>query len=154
MKKILFVCHGNICRSPMAEFILKALAAERGLSDRLYIESAATSYEEIGNPVYPPARAELAKHGISCAGKQARKLKKADFEDFAYLIAMENYNLRNIRREFGDTLLQKVTLLLSYTDRPGDIDDPWYTRDFGAAYAQIKAGCEGFLQYLEENHEI
>ena len=154
MIKVLFICHGNICRSPMAEFILKDMVSARGLADRFYIESAATSYEEIGNPVYPPARAELAKHGISCKGKQARKLLKRDFEEFDYLIAMESFNLRNIKREFGAALTDEVKLLLDYTDTPGDIDDPWYTGSFDVTYGEIVAGCQGFLQYLEENNEI
>lgn len=152
--KILFVCHGNICRSPMAEFILKDMAASRGIADRLEVASAATSYEEIGNPVYPPARAELARHGIDCRGKKARKLRKDDFVTFDYLIAMEGYNLRNIRREFGDALAQRVTLLLDYTECPGDIDDPWYTREFDAAYRQIEEGCRGLLAHIEAGHEI
>lgn len=153
MVKVLFICHGNICRSPMAEFILKDMTAARGIAGRFHIESAATSYEEIGNPVYPPARAELARHGISCAGKQARKLRKADFENFDYLIAMEGYNLRNIRREFGEALTRRVSLLLDYTDHPGDIDDPWYTGAFDVAYRQIAEGCEGFLAHIEGQNE-
>lgn len=148
MIKILFVCHGNICRSPMAEFILKDMVATRGMEAKFHIESAATSYEEIGNPVYPPARAELAKHGISCAGKTARKLVKSDFSEFDYLIAMEEYNLRNIRREFGAELSEQVKLLLDYTESPGDIADPWYTGSFDVTYREIVAGCEGFLERL------
>ena len=154
MIKILFICHGNICRSPMAEFILKDMVSTRGIADRFHIESAATSYEEIGNPVYPLARAELAKHGIGCKGKQARKLLKRDFEEFDYLIAMEGFNLRNIHREFGEDLLGRVSLLLDYTNTPGDIDDPWYTGSFDVTYKEIEAGCEGFLKYLEGNNEI
>ena len=149
MKKVLFICHGNICRSPMAEYILKDMVRKNGLEDKFYIESAATSYEEIGNPVYPPARAELAKHGIGCRGHAARKLVKADFEEFDYLIAMEEYNLRNIRREFGEALAKKVSLLLDYTDMPGDIDDPWYTGSFDVTYNEIVMGCEGFLATIE-----
>lgn len=149
MIRVLFVCHGNICRSPMAEYILKDMVRKNGLEDKFYIESAATSYEEIGNPVYPPARAELAKHGIGCRGHSARKLVKADFEEFDYLIAMEEYNLRNIRREFGEALAKKVSLLLDYTDMPGDIDDPWYTGSFDVTYNEIVMGCEGFLATIE-----
>ena len=148
MLKVLFICHGNICRSPMAEFVLKGIVEKRHLSDLFHIESAATSYEEIGNPVYPPARRELAKHGINCDGKRARKLVKADFAEYDYLIAMEQYNLRNIRREFGPELTERVSLLLDYTDTPGDIDDPWYTGNFGLTYDQVVKGCEGFLQQL------
>lgn len=147
--KVLMVCHGNICRSPMAEYILKDMVRKNGLENKFYIESAATSYEEIGNPVYPPARAELAKHGIGCKGHVARKLVKADFEEFDYLIAMEEYNLRNIRREFGEALAKKVSLLLDYTDMPGDIDDPWYTGSFDVTYNEIVMGCEGFLATIE-----
>lgn len=148
MTKILFICHGNICRSPMAQYILQDLVEKRGIAGEFHIASAATSYEEIGNPVYPPARAELAKHGISCSGHAARKLVKSDFTDYDYLIAMENYNLRNIRREFGEALTKQVSLLLDYTDIPGDIDDPWYTGSFGITYEEIRRGCEGFLDYL------
>ena len=148
MIKVLFICHGNICRSPIAEYVLKNLITQRNISDHFYIASAATSYEEIGNPVYPPARAELAKHGISCSGHAARKLVKSDFEEYDYLIAMEAFNLRNIRREFGETLEKRVSLLLDYTDTPGDIDDPWYTGDFGITYDEILKGCEGLLEHL------
>ena len=147
MIKVLFLCHGNICRSPMAEFILKDLTATHNLTHQFYIESAATSYEEIGNPVYPPARRVLAGHGISCEGKRARKLVRADFEEFDYLIAMEEYNLRNIRREFGGELAGRVSLLLDYTDQPGDIDDPWYTGKFELTYDEIESGCLGFLKH-------
>lgn len=148
MISVLMICHGNICRSPMAEFVLKDLISKHHLEGKFHIESAATSYEEIGNPVYPPARRELAKHGISCDGKRARKLIKSDFNDFDYLIAMEQYNLRNIHREFGTALTERVTLLLDYTDTPGDIDDPWYTGNFGLTYGEILKGCEGFLKQL------
>ena len=148
MIKVLFICHGNICRSPMAEFVLKKLVHDRRLDSNFHIESAATSYEEIGNPVYPPARRELAKHGINCDGNSARKLIKADFAEYDYLIAMEQYNLRNIRREFGPELTECVSLLLDYTDAPGDIDDPWYTGNFGLTYDEVVKGCEGFLQQL------
>ena len=132
----------------MAEYILKDIVSKRGITDHFHIASAATSYEEIGNPVYPPARAELAKHGISCNGHAARKLVKSDFDDYDYLIAMEAYNLRNIRREFSEALEKKVSLLLDYTDTPGDIDDPWYTGNFGITYEEILRGCEGLLDYL------
>ena len=152
MIKVLFICHGNICRSPMAEYILKDLVAKRNLSHQFHIASAATSYEEIGNPVYPPAKVELAKHGISCEGHAARKLVRKDFEDYDYLIAMEQYNLRNIRREFGDALANQVSLLLDYTDAPGDIDDPWYTGSFGVTYEEILRGCKGLLDDIGAMH--
>lgn len=148
MIKVLFLCHGNICRSPMAEFIMKDLVKSHHLDSMFHIESAATSYEEIGNSIYPPARRELACHNINCDGKQARKLLKRDFKDFDYLIAMEEYNLRNIRREFGQELASQVRLLLDYTDEPGDIDDPWYTGNFAKTYEEIEKGCQGLLSYL------
>ena len=148
MISVLMICHGNICRSPIAEFVLKDMVKKHHLEYQFHIESAATSYEEIGNPVYPPARRVLATHGISCDGKRARKLVKKDFEDFDYLIAMEEYNLRNIRREFGANLTERVSLLLDYTDRPGDIDDPWYTGKFDLTYDEIELGCKGFLKSL------
>ena len=148
MISVLMIRHGNICRSPIAEFVLKDMVKKHHLENQFHIESAATSYEEIGNPVYPPARRVLATHGISCDGKRARKLVKKDFEDFDYLIAMEEYNLRNIRREFGANLTERVSLLLDYTDRPGDIDDPWYTGKFDLTYDEIELGCKGFLKSL------
>ena len=148
MIKVLFVCHGNICRSPMAKYILKHLVESRDIEDDFYIDSCATSYEEIGNPVYPPARQELARHGISCKGHAARKLVKADFIEYDYIIAMEQFNLRNIRREFGEELAGQVSLLLDYTDTPGDIDDPWYSGGFDVTYQEIVKGCEGLLKHL------
>ena len=148
MIKILFICHGNICRSPMGAYILKDLVRSRGIEDLFQIDSAATSYEEIGNPVYPPARRELRKHGISCEGHHARRMEKHDYEAYDYLIAMESYNIRNMLRILGDDPEGKITRLLDYTDRPGDIDDPWYTGDFETAYRQIREGCEGFLSFL------
>ena len=133
MIRVLFVCLGNICRSPMAEFIMKSIISERGLSDRFYIASAATSTEEIwngiGNPVYPPAREELAWHGISCKGKRAVQLTKADYEK--------------------NDPEGKVKLLLDYSDNPRDIADPWYTGGFDVTYSDVVEGCEAFLKYME-----
>ena len=148
MIKLLFVCHGNICRSPMAEFVMKQLVKERGLQDSFFIQSAATSREEIGNPVYPPARRELAKHGLSCTGKTARHLEKEDYDVFDFLIGMEDINLRNMRRICGGDPEGKMHLLLDYTDSPGDIDDPWYTGRFAEVYDQIRRGCEGLLKEI------
>ena len=157
--KILFVCHGNICRSPMAEFILKDMTQKRGIADCFYIASAATSTEEIwngvGNPVYPPAREELAKHGISCAGKRAVQVCKADYEKYDYLICMDGNNLRNLSRIIGADRDGKVSLLLDYAGRNGQaIADPWYTGNFTATYKDVSDGCEGFLQYLKENGKL
>ena len=154
MIKILFICHGNICRSPMAEFIMKKMVADAELSDRIYVESAATSSEELDNPVYPPARAELARHGLSCNGKRARQITDRDYENFDYIICMEKYNIRNMKRRLGryeSDPQAKISLLLDYTDKPGDIDDPWYTGLFAEVYDQIAAGCRGLLTHIISN---
>ena len=149
MTSILFVCLGNICRSPMAEFIMKDLAEKAGLSDRFHIASAATSTEECGNPVYPPARRKLAEHGIGCAGKTARQLRREDYGRFDLIIGMDAGNLRNIRRICGGDPEGKVRLLLDYAGRPGqEVADPWYTGDFEAAWRDIEAGCQGLLEAL------
>lgn len=149
MKKILFICHGNICRSPMAEFVMKKLVQERGLSQEYLIQSAATSREEIGNPVYPPARKELESHGISCKGKTARQVELQDYHTFDWLIYMENYNRPRLMRILGDDPEEKCRRLLDFTDRPGDIDDPWYTGDFSGTYHEILTGCRCLLDQLE-----
>ena len=150
MVKILFVCHGNICRSPMAEFVMKDLVKKAGLEERFHIESAATSTEEIGNPVYPPARRKLAEHGIGCAGKTARQLTAADYQAYDFLIGMDQANLRNMRRICGGDPDGKISLLLDFTDRSGEVADPWYTGDFEATWRDVQAGCRGLLGYLKE----
>ena len=149
MTKILFVCHENICRSPMAEFVMKNLVKKAGLENQFHIESAATSTEEIGNPVYPPARRKLAEHGISCEGKTARQLTRADYDRFGLLVGMDRANLRNMRRICGEDHAGKLRLLMDYTDRPGDIADPWYTGDFEATWRDVLAGCRGLLSQLQ-----
>ena len=153
--RVLFVCLGNICRSPMAEFVMKDMVSKRGIADKFYIASAATSTEEIwngiGNPVYPPARKELAKHGISCEGKRAVQITKADYGKYDYILGMEQRNIRNILRIVGKDSEGKVKLLLDYSDDPRDIADPWYTGDFESTYRDVVEGCEGFLRYLEKN---
>ena len=148
MKKILFVCHGNICRSPMAEFVMKKLVADAGLSDQFQIDSAATSTEEIGNPVYPPARRKLAEHGISCAGKTARQLTQHDYQYYDHLIAMDQNNIRNMMRMLGGDPDHKIDLLLSFTDNPHEVADPWYSGNFDATWRDCLAGCTALLQYL------
>lgn len=147
--RVLFVCHGNICRSPMAEFVFKKMVSDRGLSDRFEIASAATSTEEIGNPVYPPARRELAKHGISCAGHAARQVHSRDYRHYDYLICAEQYNIRNLRWILPKDPEGKICRLLDFTDRPRDISDPWYYGNFDVTYAEIVEGCEAFLTHLE-----
>ena len=130
MKKLLFVCHGNICRSPMAEFVMKDLVKKAGLESQFRIESAATSREEIGSPVYPPARRKLAEHGISCEGHAARQLTNQDYEEYDLLIGMDQANLRSMYRICGGDFSDKMSLLMEHTDHPGDVADPWYTGDF------------------------
>ena len=149
MKKILFVCHGNICRSPMAEFVMKALVAESGRSDEFVIASAATSREEIGNGVYPPVRRLLNAHGIDCSGKTARQLEKRDYGDYDYLVGMDSANFRNMHRICGGDSEGKISLLLDYTDHPRDVADPWYTGDFDATWRDVWEGCRGLLRAID-----
>jgi len=146
--KILFICHGNICRSPMAEFVMKHLVDEAGLSDAFEIASAAVSTEEIGNPVYPPARQKLAEHGIGCEGKRARVMTRDDYRYYDYIVAMDRDNLRRLQRLCGQDQDRKISLLMDYTDRPGDVADPWYTRDFEATLKDVLEGCRGLLEKL------
>ena len=152
MTKIMFVCHGNICRSPMAEFIFKRLINEKGIADQFVVSSCATSTEEIwngiGNPVYPPAKRELMKHNISCEGKRAVQLKKSDYDGYDYLIAMDTNNVRNIMRIIGSDKEEKVYKLMSFTSRGGDVADPWYSGDFETCYNDIYEGCSCLLERL------
>lgn len=148
MIKVLFVCHGNICRSPMAEFIFKDLVKKHRTEGEFEICSAATSTEEIGNPVYPPARAKLAEHGISCKGKTAVQMTESDYDRYDKIIAMDRYNLRNMQRFVGNDEKNKVSLIMDYTDRRGDVADPWYTGDFDTAWNDILDGCIGLYAAL------
>ena len=148
MHRVLFVCHGNICRSPMAEFVMKDLVKNAGLERKFSIASAATSTEEIGCPVYPPARRKLAEHGIGCAGHAARQLTAADYDHWDYLVGMDGANLRNMRRICGGDPEGKISLLLDWADRSGDVADPWYTGDFDATWRDVLAGCSGLLAHI------
>jgi len=148
--RILFVCHGNICRSPMAEFVMKDLVSKAGLDDQFYIESAATSTEEIGNGVYPPAKRKLAEHGISCMGKTAHQMTRNDYQRFDLLIGMDTWNLRNMNRICGGDPEGKIHLLLDYTNRPGDVADPWYTGNFEATWRDVFEGCTLLLKDLTD----
>ena len=152
MVKILFVCLGNICRSPMAEYIMKDLVKKAGLDNRFVIASAATSREEIGNPVYPPARRKLAEHGIGCEGHAARQLVSRDYDRFDLLIGMDHANIRSMQRICGGDTEGKIHLLMEYSGKPGkEVSDPWYTDDFETAWKDILAGCQGLFRSLQEN---
>ena len=149
MTKILFICHGNICRSPMAEFVMKDLVKKAGMESQFHIESAATSTEEIGNPVYPPARRKLAEHEISSDGHAARQLRNEDYDRFDLLIGMDKANLRNIHRICGGDFDGKIHLLMEYAGYPeAEVADPWYTDDFEATWRDVLAGCQGLLGAL------
>lgn len=176
MIRILFVCHGNICRSPMAEFVMRKLAADAGFSERIETASAATSTEEIGNPVYPPVRKLLAEHDIDCKGKTARQLTKCDYAEYDYIIGMDSTNIRNMRRIFGigangvyanaagadscsdigdaGDAQNKLHLLMDFTDSPGDVADPWYTRDFERTWRDVNESCAGFLKNFLKMSEL
>lgn len=149
MTRILFVCHGNICRSTMAEFVLKDMAKKRGLSDVLYVESAATSTEELGNPVYPGTARVLREHGIGgFEDKQARQLKASDYDNFDLIIGMDEENMRNIRRMLGDDPAGKVYKMMEFAGSNRNVADPWYTRDFETTYEDVCDGCVGLLGFL------
>lgn len=152
MTKILFVCHGNICRSPMAEFIFRDMIEKKGLSEQFLIASCATSTEEIwngiGNPVYPSAKAELALHGISCDGKRAVQLQKRDYDKYDLLIGMDNANIRNMLRILGGDPNHKIHKLMDYTARGGEVADPWYSDRFDIAYRDILDGCVGLFENI------
>ncbi len=152
MTKILFVCHGNICRSPMAEFLMKELVRQAGQSEAFCIASAATSAEELGNPVYPPVRRKLAEHGIDCTGKTARQLTRRDYEDWDLLIGMDEENMAGMRRLFGGDPEGKLHRLLEYAGLNQDVADPWYTRDFDAAWQDVTVGCTALLNRLSRRH--
>ena len=144
--KILFVCLGNICRSPMAEFIMKQMVADAGLSEQFEIASAATSTWEIGNPVYPPARRKLAELGIGCKGNTARQMTRKDYDYYDLIIGMEQKNLRDIKAITGEDRLGKIVLLMDFTDSPHDIADPWYTGDFDATWNDVTKGCAALIE--------
>ena len=150
MIKILFICHGNICRSPMAECVLKNMVAQSGRSSEFYIDSAATSREEIGNPIYPPAIRKLKEEGIPLSGHRAVQMTREDYDKYDLLLAADSANLRNMRRIAGGDPQGKIRRLLDYTSRPRDIADPWYTGNFDVTYNDIVEGCQGLLDWLDQ----
>ena len=151
MIKVLFVCHGNICRSPMAELMMKDMVSKAGLSGSIYVESAATSREEIGNDMYPPARRKLTQEGIPFERRSARQITPSDYDRFDYIILMEQYNYRNAMRIFGDDPEGKVKLLLDFAGSGRDIADPWYTGNFDRTYDDLVEGLTALLHHIEEN---
>ena len=158
MIKIMFVCHGNICRSPCAEFVFRKLIAEKHLSDKYFVASSATSTEEIymgvGNPVYPPMRAELSKHGIDCTGKRAVQLKPSDADKYDLFIGMDSANIRNMHRILPSSAHGKIKKLLEYAGRNSDVSDPWYSGEFDVAYRDILEGCTALLENTEKQNNI
>ncbi len=148
MIKILFICHGNICRSPMAEFIMKDLVQKAGVSEQFEIASAATSTEEIGNPVHRGTRDKLRRVGISTDGKTAVQLKKSDYLKYDYLIGMDTWNIRNMQRMLGGDPEGKIYKLLTFANSERDVADPWYTGDFETTYQDVMAGCKGLMRHL------
>ena len=149
MTKILFVCHGNICRSTMAEYVMKHLVKEAGRESEFYIDSAATSTEEIGNGVHHGTRRKLAQVGIPCGDHRARQVTWKDYESFDYIIGIDNANIRNLNRMLKGDPNGKITMMLDYTDRPGEVADPWYTGNFDATYRDVLEGCSGLLEQLQ-----
>ena len=145
MKKILFVCHGNICRSPMAEFVMKELVKRSGREQEFLIESAATSTEELGNPVYPPAREVMKHHGLDCSGKYARQIRQRDYDDFDIIVGMDKHNIINMKRFWGGDPAGKIFLLLEFAGTVRDVADPWYTGDFDATWEDVNIGCTALL---------
>ncbi len=156
MFKIMFVCHGNICRSPMAEFIFKQLIEKKGVSGKYFVTSSATSREEIwngiGNPVYPPAKAELRAHGISCEGKRAVQITAEDYHDYDLLVVMDSNNMRNALRIVGNDSEGKIKKLMSFAGQDRDVSDPWYSGDFTTCYRDILLGCTALLETLENQN--
>lgn len=145
---VLFVCHGNICRSPMAEFVFRDMVEKRGLADRFQIESAATSNEEIGNPVHHGTACRLAREGISCAGKHARRITVADYDAYDIIVGMDEENMRSMLRTWKNDPAAKVHKLMEFVGSTRDVADPWYTGDFDATYDDIHDGCVGLLGWL------
>ena len=152
--KILFVCHGNICRSPMAEFVFRKMTEDAGVAEKIEVASRATSAEELGNPVYPPARAELLRHGLTCDGKYAVQLTRLDYGKYDLIIGMDSANIRNMHRLFGSDKDGKIKKLMDYTGRGGDVDDPWYSGDFGTTYRDVYDGCAALLNEITKSKEI
>lgn len=148
--KILFVCHGNICRSPMAEFVMKEIVKEKGTQSLFEIASGAVSYEEEGNPVYPPVKKLLSEHGIDCSEKRVYRIQKSDYEKYDMLVCMDESNLRNMKRICGEDMQNKMYLLMEFAGSRDSVADPWYTRDFEATWRDVNKGCRALYEYVME----
>ena len=148
MKKVLFVCHGNICRSPMAEAVFRHMLEERSLGERIAVDSAAVSAEEIGNPVYPEANRTLVAHGLPASNHHAWQLTRADYDRYDFFIGMDQENIYRMRQIFGGDSQRKVGLLLAYTEHPREVEDPWYTGRFDRVFDLITQGCQALLETL------
>ncbi len=144
--KILFVCHGNICRSPMAEFVMKEMVRKNGVAERFEIASAATSTEEIGNDIYPPAKRTLHSYGIPFTSHSAHQMTRQEYEYYDHITLMDNYNRRYLERRLGPDTLGKISLLLDWTDTPGEVADPWYSGDFELTFRQVTSGCTAIIE--------
>lgn len=154
MLDILFICHGNICRSPMAEFVMKDLTERQGLAGKFQIASAATSREELGNDIHPGTRRVLEREGIPFSSRQARQITKSDYEAYDYIIAMDRANLRNLERLLGGDPEGKIFLFLEFAGEHRDIADPWYTGNFDETYRDIQQGCTALLEFLLQQHKL
>ena len=149
---MLFICHGNVCRSVSAQYIFDEMIREAGLEDQLFCESAATSREEIGNPIYPPMRQALVNHGVAIGDHRARQLRKSDYDEYDLIIGMDSENMYYMKHILGEDLEGKIHTLMEYTESPNElIDDPWYTRDFETAYRLIRKGCSALFERLQED---
>lgn len=153
MINVLFVCHGNICRSPMAEYLFKAYVGKKGISHYFEVASAATSNEEVGNPVHYGTKKILSSLGIDCSEKRARQIRREDYERYNYIIGMDEFNIRNLKKNFTDKD-KKIFSLLDFTEERRDIEDPWYTGNFSKTYQDIQKGIEAFFQYLSIKHNL
>jgi len=154
MTKVLFVCHGNICRSTMAEFVFKDMVQKQGLAPKFHIASAGTSTEELGNPVHPGTRNKLREHGIDSSGKYAIQIKNSDYDKYEYILGMDKQNIQNMNRILGGDSADKIKLLLEYVGEHSDIADPWYTGDFDATYYDVCRGCEALLEQIVKEHNL
>lgn len=154
MIKILFICHGNICRSTMAEYVMKDLVKKLNLTEEFYIDSAATSREEIGNPVHYGTQQKLKEQGIPCGNHLARQVTKKEYAEYDYILGMDSWNMKNMMRIFGSDPDEKIHKLLDFSSAPRDIADPWYTGNFDATYDDVSEGCQGLLNHILEKGQV